>query len=380
MAVNAEENVLGMIRQRTEEEELKQHLRATVGGYTKSSVMEYLNELRQRQQSSNETFNQNLQGLLEEKENLKSENEKLLMQIAQAKADFLRLAESKKQQEQSKARAGYDNEEPKNLQEQSAPESASHKIVYLKSNTPAAEDVGMAPRAQNDAPEDEFDARENVTAEKEVERKKEIEVLENMISERDTELERSKRELNEQQELLALEKLETKKQRDLAAERAEAAEELQEELRSIKERFSEEKLAALNAQIAELTAGVRQQDEVISQLNKQAADKDAKIKNLLDENVTMMKSMERMSSSLDDMAIQNEKLLTANNALAQAFEDESKKVVRLINDISEETVEKLILERKLEEAANHSSAEESSARQSDKDEKPKNEKSESSIA
>ncbi len=50
MAVNADENLLGMIRKRTEEEELKQHLKATVGGYSKSSVMEYLAELRQRQQ------------------------------------------------------------------------------------------------------------------------------------------------------------------------------------------------------------------------------------------------------------------------------------------------------------------------------------------
>jgi hypothetical protein len=95
-----DETTIGQIRQRTEEEELRQRLKSTVGGYSKSSVMEYLAEIRKQQQTSYETFNQNMQALLEEKENLKADNEKLLMQVAQAKAEFQKTAELKKQQTQ----------------------------------------------------------------------------------------------------------------------------------------------------------------------------------------------------------------------------------------------------------------------------------------
>ena len=67
MADRTEDNLIGMLRQRTEEEELKQHLKTTVGGFTKSSVMEYLAEFRKREKYSSETFNQNMQTLLGKK-------------------------------------------------------------------------------------------------------------------------------------------------------------------------------------------------------------------------------------------------------------------------------------------------------------------------
>ncbi|MEL4106861.1 hypothetical protein AAFA46_08515 [Oscillospiraceae bacterium WX1] len=362
MAVNSKENLLGMLRQRTEEEELKQYLKTTVGGYTKSSVMEYLSELRQRQQSSSETFNENMQSLLEEKENLKTENEKLLMQIAQAKADFLRLAEAKKQQEKLKADTVNDN------------------IVYLKSSIPASETSSMNPQTVINALENKTETQKYEISEKEINLENEIEALKNEISDKVSELENSRQEIIKQNELLALERLEAKKQRERISELSAVSQALGEELCCLKEKYSEDTLEKLNEQIADLTASVEQQDEMILHLKNQTADKDNKIKTLLDENVTMMKSLELMSNSLDVMSIQNEKLLTANNALAQAFEDESKKVVKLINDISEETVEKLILERKLEETISHLSLAENSTCQSDKNEKPKEADSQSSIA
>lgn len=362
MADNSDRNFLDMLRQRTEEEELKHYLKTTVGGYTKSSVMEYLSELRKRQQSSSETFNLNMQTLLEEKENLKSENEKLLMQISQAKTDFLRLAESRKQQQQQQQEAGQ-------------AEPTNDNIVYLKNTVPTPETPSMHPHVNTL----EIESEKQKFDEMEAELKNEIAVLKQEISEKDAELEKSKQDISEQKELLAFEKLESKKQRDLVSEISVAAEELQEEFQYMKERFSEDKLQKLNEYIAELTGSLEQQGVVISQLKAQAADKDNKIKTLLDENVAIMKNMELMSNSLDVMTVQNEKLLTANTALAQAFEDENKKVVNLINKISEETVEKLILERKLEETAKNSSPE-INTNQSAKNEAPEGAESRISIA
>lgn len=331
MDVKTEENLFGLLRQRTETEELKQHLKTTVGGYTKNSVMEYLTELRKRQQSSSETFNQNMQILLEEKENLKTENEKLLMQISQAKADFLRLAESRKLQEHSKTEATSDNKDVKIQQAYSNPETANDNIVYLQSTVQAA-------ATEDTNPQTTYSVLEN-----------ENEALKSDISEKQAELDKARNEIKEQKELLESEMLEARKQRELISELSSASKELENELQYLKEKFSEDVLEKLNDQIAELTASVCQQEILITQLKGEAEDKDNSIKTLLDENITMMKSMELMSKSLDHMAIQNEKLITANNALGQAYEEENKKVVKLINEISEETVEKLILERKLEE-------------------------------
>jgi hypothetical protein len=50
------------------------------------------------------------------------------------------------------------------------------------------------------------------------------------------------------------------------------------------------------------------------------------------------------------MTVQNDKLLTANNALAIALEEEHDRVLKLMNVISDDSTEKLALARKLEEA------------------------------
>jgi murein L,D-transpeptidase YcbB/YkuD len=89
-------NLVGMLRQRTVEEDLKLNLKTTMGGYTKKSVTEYMNQLREQQLKYAETFNRNMQTILEEKEALKKENEQLLLKITKAEADYQALAESLK--------------------------------------------------------------------------------------------------------------------------------------------------------------------------------------------------------------------------------------------------------------------------------------------
>lgn len=68
------------------------------------------------------------------------------------------------------------------------------------------------------------------------------------------------------------------------------------------------------------------------------------------ENAALRQNMELLSASLDKMAIQNEKLLTTNNALALALEKEHDRSLNLMSVVSEESVEKLALSQKLDEA------------------------------
>lgn len=57
-----------------------------------------------------------------------------------------------------------------------------------------------------------------------------------------------------------------------------------------------------------------------------------------------------LSTSLDKLALEKEKLLQANKALEKALEEEHGRVVKLTEMISVESAEKLVLTRKLEEA------------------------------
>lgn len=77
---------------------------------------------------------------------------------------------------------------------------------------------------------------------------------------------------------------------------------------------------------------------------------DGQIEAILEENVSMRQSLELLSTSLDLMGIQNEKLAASNKALAKALEEEHDSVLALMNFVSEESEEKLVLTKKLEEA------------------------------
>lgn len=68
------------------------------------------------------------------------------------------------------------------------------------------------------------------------------------------------------------------------------------------------------------------------------------------EVVKLTQVVKLLSTSLDKMTLQNEKLLQANKALTLALEEEHGRVVKLMNMISEESTEKLLLIQKLDEA------------------------------
>ncbi len=80
---------------------------------------------------------------------------------------------------------------------------------------------------------------------------------------------------------------------------------------------------------------MKKQEELICKLENLSKEKDEKLKDLSQEAGTMMENMELMASSLDDMTVQNEKLLAANNAMAKAYEDANRKTAKFINEISE---------------------------------------------
>lgn len=92
--INSESNIVEALRSKTEETDMNQYLKKTLGGYTKSSVLEYLGILRKQQQAMSDTFSRNQQLLFEEKESLKKDNEALKLRLMQIEAENKNLSES----------------------------------------------------------------------------------------------------------------------------------------------------------------------------------------------------------------------------------------------------------------------------------------------
>jgi hypothetical protein len=75
--INNDINIVEALRTKTEETDMNQYLKSTLGGYTKGSVLEYLNILRKRHQAMADTFSQNQQALFEEKKSILKDNDAL---------------------------------------------------------------------------------------------------------------------------------------------------------------------------------------------------------------------------------------------------------------------------------------------------------------
>ncbi len=313
MALNTETTLVGMLRQRTVEEDLKQYLKTTMGGYTKKSVTEYMRILREQQIKYAETFNRNIQAIFEEKEALKKENERLQLKNTQIETEYCALAESLK------------------INEMNDPEAEVQDALSLRNSCSALE-------AENR--DLKYAQRQHLAR---------LERMTEEASVRQTELEKSRQETKSLSELLALEKRETNKQRELVASYSGIIEELQEETLRYKQVLSEGEFTRLGIKISELMANATLKEEIIERYKNELEQKDDEVVMLTEENEALCRSVDQVNSALKSMTVQNEKLMSANNALAASLEAENKRIIRLLNEKSEQTVEKLIAARKLEE-------------------------------
>ncbi|MDF2677491.1 MAG: hypothetical protein K0Q97_1814 [Bacillota bacterium] len=81
-------NLIDMLREKAEEKELSHELKTIFGGYTKKSVHDYINFIKQQQQRSNETFEINLQSLFAEKELIQNDNNALIARLNKVETSY----------------------------------------------------------------------------------------------------------------------------------------------------------------------------------------------------------------------------------------------------------------------------------------------------
>jgi chromosome segregation ATPase len=304
-------DVIGMLREKSEEADLNEVLKSTFGGYTKKSVQEYINLLRKQQQASRETFSTNLQNLFEEKENIKKNNELLIARYNKLSVEYDNLSEAMKSIK---------------LEES---DFSAHDIIAMKANIISLEEEIKKIQGEKKSLE------------------KEIVQLNLNINDLKTSLNLSSDETQAQKEMLKVERQETKKLRDTIADISRELEEEKSEVKYLKATMTDGKYADLTTKISELHEQLTAQSAVISKMNNESELKDKSNDLLNDEIASLKHRLSSMIQTVQNSNIQNDKLLVANDLLKAQLEEEYRKSIELINEKANIAIDKLIAQKKL---------------------------------
>lgn len=306
-------DIVGLLREKTEEADLRLCLKSRLGGFTRESVLEYLALMRERQQNAAEIFDQNLKSLFNEKEQLKAENAALKEQLLKARTEYQNLSE------RLCRRA-----EPGQIPEES-PEELRNAAAAMECelNRLSAEQTTLI--------------REN-------------DELRDTISMLGKNLEHAIKELKTGEELLSREKEESQAQRDKVLELLSTLEGLRSRVKYLEGQLSEQNVTELNAEIAELNVRLRAKTEVVSAQNTDLKARDDTIRSLENENKMLKLNTGYLSKSLEAVSLQNEKLCAANRELTDKLQEEYRRALKAIHEKTDVTVDRLIATQKLEEA------------------------------
>lgn len=306
-------NVVEALRSKAEWLDMDQYLKTKMGGYTKQSVLEYLNVLRKQQQNTAETFYQNLQTLHNEKEELIKANETLQYQIKKTKSEYQNLKASMMTKLDG---ADYTLED----------------IISLK-NTIAAQEEEIYKI------KDEEDLLEN-----------KIDMLNLALIDQEEKLKLAEREIAAAKEVIISEKNESKEQRRQVAELSIALEAKIDEIKYLKALQSEGQIAELTSKVNSLSNSLLTQTEIMENQNSDIALKENIIETLTAENQLQKQRISDLSNTLENLQKQDDKLMFANKALADKLQEDYKKNINLIMEKSDITIEKIVSMHRLDEA------------------------------
>lgn len=306
-------NIVGKLRQRTVEEDINDYLKSVLGGYSKKSVIEYVNHLRSQQIEYAETFNRHVQSILEEKEELKKENKRLLIKLSGKEADLSAVTEAVRTN-------GIESRE----------DYSDDDITVLKNHILSLE---IENKELSDA--------KNVL-------EKELEAAKSSLQSAETTVKQHSQELRTRDDLIALDKVDIKKLRSTVSENAAFIEEQESKINQLSEMVSNGDAARLGIMVSELEENVDLKEKIIDRYQEELAAGEEKIKGLYAQNNKLQQSVSMMKSAIDMLSVQNEELVFTNKELSETVETNNKRMITLIKEKSEEKVAKIVAQRKLE--------------------------------
>jgi chromosome segregation ATPase len=378
-----------LLRSKTEENDLKQVLKTSMGGYTKQSVSDYMAILRKNQQSMAETFYENQQLLYLEKEKLRQDNEKLQAKLNDLDAKYLDLS--------SQVYAPQDGQNQVSAEELNR---LNETITSLNRTIVALQDTVAKLTEQNNQLRDEMQGMSATSPEQshgqDIELKSQIESLELELQEGvvyletlsaenadlKVKLELVMQEADTRKTLLMSNDSEAEQYRARTAELSQKLELQSQTLQDERIKWETEKAAFENEKrkleeqlvisqqpkanaamaqrstqdldlmmkVNELTEQLALQTDLVASENTERTIREETIRSLSTQIEALKADSATFKATIENLSLQNEKLLLANSTMCARMEDECRRTTALINEKSDVSIEKLTAMRKLSEA------------------------------
>jgi len=307
-------SIVEQLRVKTEEIDLNQYLKKSLGGYTKQSVLEYLGRLRKQQQITAATFSSNMQILHDEKEALKKGNDILQSRLSTVESNYENLSESIRLFE-------YENKD-----------FTVADVIGLKSKNSVLE--GEIKKNQHE--------REGLHVQ--------LDRLNAANQDLKTKLEQANQEIAAQKQLVMAEKIETKRQRDIVTDTYSQLETQLDQNNYLTELMSSGELAQTKVKVNNLLEQLASLSDLNAKLISDSNMKDQAIETLKNQIELVKQKAHSLSLNLQEMNGQNDKLFAANQALTNQLEEEYKKAIAHVRERSDIIMEKLSAINKLNEA------------------------------
>jgi chromosome segregation ATPase len=377
-----------LLRSKTEENDLKQVLKTSMGGYTKQSVSDYLAILRKNQQSMAETFYENQQLLYLEKEKLRQDNEKLLTKFNELDTKYLDLSSQVCAPRETQSQDANEEIEQLNNTIGSLNRiiiSMQEKVNQLteQNNKLSEEMLGMTTASGEGQPQTQ-EMKQQIES-LEMELQEGVLYLETMSAENadlKVKLELATQEAETRKSLLVSNDTEAEQNRARAKELADMMETQSQTLQDERVKWESEKAAfeneklrleeqlvlskqtAANGSMAqrstqdldlmmkvnELTEQLALQTDLVASENTERTIREEAIRSLSTQIEALKADSATFKTHIENLTLQNEKLLLANTTMSTRMEDECRRTTALINEKSDVTIEKLMAMKKLSDA------------------------------
>ena len=305
-------NIVDVLRDKTDEADLDQILKSQMGGYTKKSVQDYLAQLKRQQQRSTESFNRDMQALLEEKESLQAENAQLKNRLTKVVTDYKMLSD-----QVAAVKAGDTH-------------VTMEDVIQLRGHVRVLEKEKQESLAKIKQ------------AEKSAEQKQHI------IGDKNRLIDQLKQESIMYQEMLSHARSEKETLQKTVTEQSTQIDQLQGEVHFLKAIVSDGNVSQLNGRIDELTGDVEKLNSELAIRNREAQNYIKQIETLTQQGNVNRTVNDELKGSLDNALMQNEKMEAENTLLHKELERSMKDNLEMMRAQSDLRVQVAVLTRQLD--------------------------------
>jgi len=295
-------------------EDMEACLVKSFGGYTRDSVLEFINKMKIQQKVSMETFLKNMRFMYDEKDVLKQANEKLRERLTKIETDYENLSQAIL------------------LNKIEGTDFTVNDVLSLRSRVSALEDILKKSSSETRLLNNKINHLEKANEDLQIQ------------------LQQANEETNTQRRLVVSEKQETKKQADAASDYLAQLEAERDQNRYLTSLVETGELAKLKLKVEDLNSQMVSLNQVNEKLVAENDSKDRRAETLVDQIESLNKTVNSLTVNIDEMGIQNAKLVNANIALTFQLEAEFQKTIGLIKERSDINTEKVSFMNQLSEA------------------------------